>query len=150
MFTRATRTVLLFVASLALFSQNTDAQAGTYSSWTDFYYNYDLYFGVEETVYDLYVVYADGSEELYHTYTSSSSLSYQMYAFAEGRRPYGVVDWYYVKDTRVINWYYYSNYSTWAQTDANAAWLEDMGYEIDVRLVYRPSYKTSSYNFKLR
>ena len=91
-----------------------------------------------------------GSEELYHTYTSFSSCSYQMYAFAEGRHPSGVVDWYYVKDSRVVKWCFYSNYPTWAQTDSNAAWLEDMGYETDIELVYNPSYKTSTYNVKLR
>lgn len=143
MFKTATMSALLLAAAFCLNDRKAEA-----SNWADVYYDYDLYYGVSEDVYDLYVVYSDGTEDLYHTYTSSSSLSDQMYAFAEGRRPSGVVDWYYEKDRRVVSWFFYSNYATRAQADSNADWLELMGYETDIRLVYNPSFKTRSFNLR--
>jgi hypothetical protein len=138
-----TMSALLLAAVFCLTNQKADA-----ANWADTYYDYDLYYGVSQDVYDLYVVYNDGTEDLYHTYTRSSSLSYQMYAFAEGKRPTGVVDWYYTKDRRVVSWHFYSNYATRAQADSNADWLELMGYETDLRLVYNPNFKTRSFNLR--
>ena len=145
MFKTTTMSALLLAAAFCLTNQKAEA-----ANWADTYYDYDLYYGVSENVYDLYVVYSEGSERLYHSYTSTASLSYQMYAFAEGRRPTGVVSWYYEKDRRVVSWFFYSNYGTRAQADSNADWLELMGYETDIRLVYNPSFKTKSYSFQLR
>ena len=64
--------------------------------------------------------------------------------------PSDVVDWYYVRGTAVVNWFFYSNYATRAQAESNADWLNRIGYETDIRLIYNPGYSTSNLTFKLR
>ncbi len=138
------RFMLLSLLVLAAFSVVTPVGVHAQSSsmsLQDIYFDYDVYYGVRQPIYDLYVVYDDDREELFLRYTDKLKRSDQMRDFSRGFAPHGVVDWYRVDSKGVAQWVFYSRYKNHVDAEGNADWLMDMGYETDIRMVYRPIFR---------
>lgn len=141
MFRQTSTCVLMLVTGFSCFGGSVHAQKSSSSSLQDIYYDYELYYGVPETVYDLIVVYEGGREELDQTFLDPSALSNQLRDYERGFGSSSFVDWYWVKDTRIERWYKYSYYRDLASAESNAAWLQDMGYGTDIRYIYNPTFR---------